>query len=1064
MPHLEVRLLGPPRVQASGRPLPIRRRRALALAAYLAATRTPHTRDALAAMFWPDSGREDALAQLRNHLWVLRRSGFDPWLAVEGEMVELRPGEGLWVDVREHRRLLKSAGLGSGGDTPPGARAEPILSEAAALYQGHFLAGFTLAGSFPFEEWQLREEEALKAAQESALDALIRLRERRGDLDGALSCARQRADLDPLDERALRTLMALLARMGRRTEALRLYDRFRKLIARELEVAPCSETVRLRNEILARDPGQPSSPPMATPTATATSRLILPEPSTPFVGREQELEAIAGLLSEPDLRLLTLTGPGGCGKTRLALEAGRRLSGLFPDGVVFIPLVSVDAGHLLPAALAEGLALPLGTRAREPAPPGSTSSGSCRDLIEFLRGKRMLLILDNLEQVARDLGPLREILAGTRGCVVLATSRSRLRLAGEHVLEVEGLPWPERKVAPGEVADCASVRLLLQAIRRARSSFKPSAADLSAAAQISRRLRGHPLGLELSATWAHSLSVPEIAGRLAQSLDVEAAPQADVPERHRSLRAVFEQSWAMLSREERAAFGHLCILTGVFDREAAQAIGQTTLATFTALIEQSFLQRTRDQRFEILEALRQFGRAKLGASKREEAAARDRAARHYLGKVVAARAALEGTGQKRALHALAQDRHNLRQAWTHAAERGWLTEMSPAVRPLFLFYDMSSRAVEGAEAMALALPHLQRRARSGAAIRLLALSRTARGWFLRYENPALCRQLARQGRRDLRVAGRPDERAFAEGVAAILGLTSRRTESVLREGARDCERAHDLWCAGLLWEVLAYHLRASRPEEALRVLHRSLTLRRRCRDRWSIALGLYVLGLLLEERGHLRGARRRYEESLTLRRRLGVDPDGALDCLEGITRTALHTGTLPDAHRHGAEALALGQRLGQRGKIALARTRLAQIHLLTGAPAEARPLIEAALAVAEETQHASWSRHLHVLSGILALDLDDPQEARWCLERAMTGAPPEPAIGAADPDRDRWPRVWSSAWRDLLAARLALARADHAACRRALEQALQGAQAAHHGPLMARIQTVRAELDKQAKA
>jgi len=1086
VPGLEIRLLGPPRVQASGQALPIRRRRALALAAYLAATRTPHTRESLAALFWPDTGREDALAQLRNHLWVLRRSGFSPWLATEGEMVELRSGEGLWVDVREHRRLLKSAGLVAGRRPPLDARAEPALTEAVELYQGHFLAGFSLAGSYPFEEWQLREEEALKTAQGSALDALIRLREERGDLDEALASARLRADLDPLDERALRMRMTLLARAGRRTEALHLYDRFNKLIARELEVAPSRETVLLRNEILARDPGQSSAPipsrdpgqpgspipsrdpgqPGSPPAASAavTAQRVLPEPPTPFVGREQELEAIGRFLGEPDVRLLTLTGPGGCGKTRLALEAGRRLSGLFPDGVVFASLVSVEAGHLLPAALAEALALPLGTRDRGPTRADSSASGSCRDLIEFLRGKRMLLILDNLEQVAGDLGPLREILGGTRQCVMLATSRSRLRLAGEQVLEVAGLPWPGQAATRDEVSRCASVRLFLRAIRRARSSFRPSPADLSAAATISRRLRGHPLGLELLATWAHSLSVPEIAGRLAENLELEAAPQADVPPRHRSLRAVFEQSWAMLTRDERAAFRRLCVLTGSFDREAAQEVARSTLVTFAALIEQSFLMRTRDQRFEILAPLRQFGRAKLAQSAREEAAARDRGARHYLGRVIAARAALEGAGQKRALRALARDRHNLRQAWAHAAERGWIAEMAQAARPLFLFYDMSSRAVEGIETVGLALTHLPGRARSAAALRLLAQCRVAQGWFLRYENPARARSLVRQGRRELRVAGTPVERAFAEGLAAILDLTSQRTERELRAGALACERAGDLWCAGFCWEVLACHLRTSHPEEALRALYRSLVLRRRCHDRWSIALGLYVLGLLLEGRGHLRGARRRYEASLALRRRLGVDPDGALDCLEGITRTALHAGALPDAHRHCTEALALAERLGHRAKLGVAHTRLAQIHLLTGAAAEAHAPIEAALAVAEDAQHAVWLDHLHVLSGIMALDQGDPQEARWCLERAMTVERSESAKQAAHPVGEGWPRVGSSAWRDLLAARFALSQENYPACQQSLSSALQDAQRIHHEPLIAQVRAVQAALDGRGES
>jgi DNA-binding SARP family transcriptional activator/predicted ATPase len=1072
VPKLEIRLLGPPRIHGCDQAPPIRRRKALALAAYLSTTRTPHTRDSLAAMFWPDAGREDALAQLRNHIWILRKAGLDPWLSIEGEMVELRPGEGLWVDVQEHGRLLTVAGLAPGHGAVLSARAESVLSEAVGIYQAHFLAGFSLPDSFAFEEWQLREEEALRVAQGSALDALIRLREEHGDLEGALASARLRVKLDPLDEQALRALMTLFARMGRRGEALQSYERFKRLIGRELEIPPDRETVLLRSEILARGPDEarPHPAPVATP------RCVLPEPPTPFVGREQELEAIERFLEEPELRILTLTGPGGCGKTRLAIEAGRRLSRMFPEGVVFASLVSVEAGHLLPSVLAEAMSLPLGTRHRAPERRSAAASGSSGELIDCLRGKRMLLILDNLEQIAGELGPLREILAGARRCVVLATSRSRLHLAGEQVLEVNGLPWPSHKAPPDEMSRCASVRLFLQALRRTRSSSSPSHAELVAAADISRRLQGHPLGLELAASWTHSLSVMDIAAQLTRSLDLEAAPRTDIPARHRSLRVVFEHSWALLSSDERTAFRRLSLLAGAFDREAALEVGRTTPATFAALIEQSFLRRTRDQRLEILETLRQFGRQKLSENAREEAAAGDRASRHYLGKLIASRPALEGAGQRKALRDLARSRQNLRQAWKRAAERGWIAEMLKALRPLFLFYDMSSRAVEGAETLGVALPHLTDRleslgraagrshadGRRAGALRLLSLSLVAQAWFLRYENPARSRKLARQARRDLRDVGTPVERAFTGIVAGLLLPASARTVRELRDGALHCERAGDLWCTGLAWEVLACHLRASDPKQAIGVIHRSLSVRRRSRDRWSIALGLYVLGLLLERRGLLRGARRRFEESLILRRRLGIDPDGALDCLEGMTRVALHTGAMQDARRHCTEALALAQRLGNRIKIGLAHTRFMEIHLLTGAPTEAHAWRAEVLSLAEDIRNHPWSSHLHVLGGLSALDLGDAEEAGWCLELALADASREAKGPSAAAVHDGWPSGWSEAWRDLLVARLDMKRDDGAARRQApgasLRTALLEALASRHEPLIAEILSVWVEL------
>ncbi len=1062
MPRLEIHLLGPPRVLVAGRALAIRRRRALALIALLAASRTPQTRERLATMLWPDADRESGHRQLRNHLWVLRKAGLDSCLSTEGDLVELREGDDLWVDVREHRRLLQSAGLPPGRSQPLPPCAETRLSEAVEIYQDRFLSGFSLPDSLAFEEWQLCEEEALRANQAAALDALTRLREEQGNLEGAVASARRRMELDPLDEGALRSLMNVLVRMGQRSEALLAYERYSRLLMRDMKLAPGPETIRFRNRIACGGQDEIGQRP-----APAAPRYALPQTPTPFFGREKELGEIKRCFDTRALRLLTLTGPGGCGKTRLALEAGRTLGDRFPDGVVFVPLASAEAGHRVSSALAEVVLHPLGARERVPSPGDSVSSGPPGELIDFLREKRMLIILDNLEQLASDVAPLREILARTRNPVILATSRSRLHLAAEQVLELEGLPWPRRKASANELSQYASVSLFLQAVRRIRGPFTPSPIEWLAAAEVCRRLRGHPLGIELAASWAHCLSIAEIAGQLAESLDLEAAPRADLPPRHRSLRAVFEQSWRLLSSDERAAFRRLSLSTGSFDREAALKIGGAEGRVFASLVEQSFLRRTRDRRFEILETLRQFGREKLSASTREESAVRDRAARHYLATLTESRMSLEGAGQKDALRHLAYDHHNLRQAYVRAAERGWMAELAQASRPLFLFYDMSGRATEGAEVFGSAVRYLTRSvkaatARAARRRRLVANMRVAQGWFSRYPHPDRFHALMRQGRRDLARVGTPIERAFANALVAIIDPISSSDEQTLREGALQCERDGDLWCAALCWEVLSYHLRTSDPDEGFRVLHRSLALRRRRRDHWSVASGLHSLGMLLEARGLFRAARRRYLESLTLMRRLGTDPDGTLYCLEALTRMALREGAAGDACRYGGEALTLAQRLGNLARIAVSQARLAQAHYLSGNPAAALPLLESALIAMEGTTNAGRLCHLHALSGVVAFEMGEVEEAQWSLEQALSAMPPDADPTPALPAAEILLRAWPMAWRDLLEARLALHRNELAVCRRALVRGLRSALDSRHAPLVWEILAARVESDMQS--
>lgn len=1051
VPTMEVRLLGPPRVIASGQILPIRRRKALALIAFLASSRTPHTRELLAAMFWPEADRDSAHAQMRNHLWVLRAAGLGPWLSLEGEMVELREGKDLWIDVREHRRLLGLAGLVPGRRGVLSPQAELSLSEAVEISQESFLNGFHLSDSEAFDEWQLREEEDLRTGLRAALDALIRLREERGDLEGAVASACRRMELDPLDEGSLRTLMTLYKRAGRRQDALLWYERTSRLLDRELKLTPSRETTLLRNQILARGPEEVSPPPEPGPPP----RIVLPEPPTPLVGREGELREIARYLEEPGLRFLTLTGPGGCGKTRLALEAGRKLSDRFPDGVVFVSLASAEAGYVIPSTLAEIWSLRSGNGDGGPSLQSSGSAGSFEELLGFLREKRMLLILDNLEQLSHDLGSVRELLAGTRRPAFLATSRVRLGVAGGQILEVEGLPWPERKASLEELASYPSVRLFLQAVRRIRSLSRPSPAELQAAGEISRRLRGHPLGIELAASWAHCMDVAEIAEQLATSLDLEAVPRADIAPRHRSLRAVFAQSWALLTSEEKTALRRLSLSPGSFAREAAMEIGRTTPAVLASLVEQSVLRSLRDRRFEIPETVRQFGREKLAAVARDEAATRDRTARHYLGRWIDARTSLEGPGQSKTLRSLICDRHHLRSAWLWAAERGWCTEMLKATRALFVFYYLANRSAEGAETFGLAVRHLTQSlgGPKGGAVgprerRLIGFARVAQGWFMRFEDPNRCRRLVRQGQRDLADGGTLGERALADALASLTGPASGHDERRLRERAQQCEEAGDLWCAGLCWEILAFHLRTTNPSEGCRVIHRVLALRRRCRDQWSIAAGIYVLGASLEACGLLRGARRRYEESLARRRRLGAQPDGVFFCLEGIARMALRTGALEDARRYGGEALAVAQRTGDLARVGLAQTRLAHAHYLGGAAVDARPLLESALITAEATHRTEWSSHLHALGGLVALEAGEEEEARWSLDRALSAMPPGAPPVAGMSNLDTFLRGWPTSWRDLLEARVALNRGEYSASRRALGRVIESALARHHKPLL----------------
>lgn len=337
--------------------------------------------------------------------------------------------------------------------------------------------------------------------------------------------------------------------------------------------------------------------------------LNLPHPPTPLVGREIELARIAEILSGPECRLLTLSGPGGIGKTRLAIAAAERLAHDFADGACFVPLAVVTAPGAIWTAIAGALGLHLRT-AEEPR----------IQLTSYLQGKHLLLVLDNLEHLLEGVDIITDILQGAPGIRVLTTSRERLGLSGEWVLDIQGLGVPAPAAAQAqdgsaelpEAWDRASaVVLFLQAARRANPQFVPGAADYGAIVRICEMVEGIPLGIELAAAWVRMLTCAEIAAEIARSFDLLATSARDVPQRQRSLRAAFEHSWHLLPEDERKILQALSVFSGGFTRRAADAVAGAALVSLAALMAKSLAVRAGEGRYDLHDIVRQYAAEKL---------------------------------------------------------------------------------------------------------------------------------------------------------------------------------------------------------------------------------------------------------------------------------------------------------------------------------------------------------------------------------------------------------------------------------------------------------------------
>lgn len=398
-----------------------------------------------------------------------------------------------------------------------------------------------------------------------------------------------------------------------------------------------------------------------------------PSPGTSFVGRTRELEAIDGLLEDPECRLLTLVGPGGVGKTRLALEAAARRIERYPHGVHFVPLVSIAGPEFLAPAVAEAIQFPV----------DNVHSGfsAQEQLLDYLSERSTLLVLDNFEHLVDAAGLLGELVERTAGVELLTTSRERLNVQSEWVYDVEGLGLAEN--GNGE---SSALRLFVERAAQARPGFALDEEERLQVLRICRLVTGMPLGIELAASWVSMLSCGEIADEIERNVNFLATSMRDVPERHRSLRAAFDQSWRLLSDEQRDAFAQLSVFHGGFDREAGSAVAGTDLRLLSELTSKSLVRRSEFGRYELHELLRQYAAEKLAAGSADALpSTRARHARHYAGMLLERQGALLGPEMTVARDELRREFDNLRAALEWIVIEGDEREALTALEAFYTF-------------------------------------------------------------------------------------------------------------------------------------------------------------------------------------------------------------------------------------------------------------------------------------------------------------------------------------------------------------------------------------------
>ncbi|MCB9077785.1 MAG: tetratricopeptide repeat protein [Anaerolineaceae bacterium] len=707
---LIIRLLGNTVIELNGRLISdsLPSRAAEALLIYLVCHDRPIPRETLADLLWSERTQKQGLTNLRTILTALRRE-LDDYLIITRQTLAFNHAAPYWLDVAEFESQLTSLQPQLQAAAPLSPAAARQLQAALDLYQGDFLASFALKEGPEFEAWVLLQRERLKRLAALGLEHFVTHNLTRGDYYHGLRYVDQLLELDAYNEAAQRQRMWLLVRSGQPHAALQQFETFSQLLADELGLEPMAETMHLYRHI----------------KTARTFRLDnLPPQTGPLVGRTIELQRLEGYLTNPDCRLLTLVGPGGIGKTRLAIEAAGHYQSSLLHGVCFVCIPDLASEELLVSTLAASLKL---------APDGIVDP---RDqLLKALQEREILLLLDSFEHAltaqpaspraetngghtspnsavnendsnhARNL--LSHILAFAPQVKLLVTSRERLNLEEEWFFQVDGLSAPDDDIQPAHVTTYSAVQLFLQNAARVQSGFAPTEADVLAIGRICRLVEGLPLGINLATAWIKVLPCAQIAIEIENSLTFLQSPTRNVPHRHHSIEAVFEHSWQRLTSDEQQVLSRLSVFQGGFTIDAAQYVAGTTVLLLAGLVDKSWLTLNPEGRYDAHDLLRRYAALKLGLTDAgspdkadmtgAEIDIRTRHAEYYAAFLSSRQTRIINENQLEAVAEVAEEFDNVRAAWQWMLNQALVTLIDQCMECLWHFFELKNQFNEADE-------------------------------------------------------------------------------------------------------------------------------------------------------------------------------------------------------------------------------------------------------------------------------------------------------------------------------------------------------------------------------
>lgn len=924
---LEIFLLGGLKVELDDEPIEIASRPAQALLAYLALqSGFDQRREKLAGSLWPESTESNARGNLRQALWQLRKSIGDKAIQADKASIGLRQDQPFTIDVIRLEREAKSATTG-----------EDWINWAG-LYRGELLPGW-------YDDWVILERERLEALFQRHMASALQVMVKEGRWNAVLQWAEHWISLGHVPEPAYRALMTAYAAQGDAAALVATYERCVQALESELGVQPSPETDAHYEALAAGE--RPAVAAATIALDPPASRHNLPAQATAFIGREREIRKVVDLLGDPDHRLVTVTGPGGTGKTRLAFEVVKRLTPGLPDGAWFVDLSPLVDPGLIPSAVASVLGV-----------KEKGGQSALDGLKEYLARRDMLLLLDNFEHLVDGASTVGQLLAAAPDLKCLVTSRERLHVYGEREFPLVPLSLPQAEASsPEELLEASeAVRLFQERAKAIDPSFELSQENSSFVAQICHRVDGLPLGIELAAARVRMFPPRALLERLEDRLVTLTGGPRDAPARQQTLRNTLEWSHSLLSSSEKTLFARLGVFAGGCDLEAIKAVcaenGDSNLIDrIQSLLAKSLIYQEQgpngDFRYRMLDTVREFALERLELEGERDEIAR-RHAFHFADLSEQADARLDATDVMQWIDRLEANHDNLRVALGWCLSREGDAELGlRIVGHMADFWTLRGYLSEGyavtKEALEQAGQDAEASRRAKAVLGAARLAYRQNNIKDAGQHYAQALELSRQVEDTAVTAASLIGLGMVDTERGEYGAVEEKFEEALSlfRSLNDVRGTANA-IVNLAWAAM----RTGDYETAESHLNESLELFRASGDRAGEGFSLSGLGEAYLRMGELERASEYLKKSHQIRSSLG-DKWGMAATLGTMGWVAIHQEDWAEAMGPLMQSLSLRKELGDKGGMAWCLEKLAEIHLATDQHRQAAVLYGAAHSIRE---------------------------------------------------------------------------------------------------------------------